>query len=192
MKAWKTFCCVLAILATVWLPVFGELSQDDKADLVRAGMAITGAGIAVVGGSALSLRVSLMGLETSTIDAIALALPVAAVGAVTGAMAGRWVADVVLRTAPPPLFAIVEGVGLGLLGGIFVGAATVTTGAVMLLPRLSALLEAGEEPIELGLPAPAALTYTAIALILGAERGAILGSVAGCALVPLVSLYMGF
>lgn len=148
------------------------------------------------GGSVFSLRISLELLEAPTLDAAALALPVAAVGAVTGAWAGGWMAGVALRGRPGPLLAIAEGAGLGLLAGIFVGASTIATCAVLSFPRLldrfEDLDEAGTASTpEISSPSDV-LGYVSLAVFLGGGRGAGIGLISGAILFPLISLYMGF
>jgi len=195
MKQLRAGVCVVLLLASLGLPSLGE-TDIDKADIVRDGLKIAGAAMGLVGGSVFSLRISLELLEAPALDAAALALPVAAVGAVTGAWAGGWMAGVALRGRPGPLLAIAEGAGLGLLAGIFVGASTISTCAVLSFPRLldrfDDLDEAGTASTpEISSPSDV-LGYVSLAVFLGGGRGAGIGLISGAILFPLVSLYMGF
>ncbi len=168
----------------------------DKADVVRTGLKIAGAGIGLVGGSVFSLRISLQLLEARAVDAAVLAIPVAAVGAVTGAWAGGWMAELALRERPEPLLAAVEGAGLGLLSGVFVGASTIATCAILSLPRFLDRIERLEEAGGVSTPEISnlsdVLSYAGLAVLLGAGRGGGVGLTTGAVLFPLISWYMRF
>jgi len=195
MRTFRTGVCVFLLLALVGLSAFGQ-GDNAKAETVRTGLRIVGAGMGMVGGSAFSVRISLQLLEAPMFDAVALALPVAAVGAATGALAGRWIGDVVLSSRPSPWFAMLEGAGLGLLSGLFVGASTVSTCAVLSLPRFLDRIERLEDAQAASTPdvssASDVLGYASLAAFLGGGRGAGVGLISGVCLVPLISLYMGF
>jgi hypothetical protein len=176
--------CVALTLLAMGLPIFGQDVDPTDANVLRTGMTIAGAGIGLVVGSAIALGFSLDAIDTPLSNTLLLTIPVAAAGATTGALAGRWMADITLRHPPSPLFAIVEGAGLGLASGAFVGAVTFTLNFVL----ANELLEVPEgywgrydylPTIGLGVAA-------------GGFWGGFWGMLGGAIALPVVSLLMGF
>ena len=182
MKRLCTVGCALLILGAAALPVIGE-SADDKAEFVRVGMTIAGSLAGLAAGASIGIGFSLDAIDTPLSDTLLLTIPVAAAGAGTGAVAGWWIADVVLRHEPSPFFAIVEGAGLGLVAGAFVGGITFSLNFAIAQPILE-VPEGywGDPPI----PAPA------MAVVAGGFWGGFFGMLGGAAVVPLISLVMGF
>lgn len=196
MKTFRAGFCVFMLLTSLGLSAFGQGDDAAKAETIRTGLKMVGAGMGLVGGSAFSVRISTDLLEAPALDTVALALPVAAVGAATGALVGRWIGNVVLSSRPSPWFAVLEGAGLGLLSGILVGVSTVSTCAVVSLPRFLDRIERLEDTQTASTPemssASDVLGYASVAAFLGGGRGASVGVISGACLIPLVSLYMGF
>lgn len=171
------------MLSALWLPVAGEMTDAEKAEAIRIGMTIAGAGLGLAAGSAIGLGFSLDAIETPLSDTLLLTIPVAAVGAATGALAGRWMADVALRHQPSPLFSIVEGAGLGLVAGAFVGGITFSLNFAIAFP----ILEVPE-----GYWGFDYLPAIGMAVVAGSFWGGFFGLIAGAASVPIISLLMGF
>jgi len=175
--------CILLTLLVTWLPALSETPDPAKAEWVKTGMTIAGAGIGLAAGSAIGIGFSLDAIDTPLSDMLLLTIPVAAVGVATGALAGSWIADVVLRHQPSPLFSIIEGAGLGLVGGAFVGALTFATNFAIAYPILE-VTEGywGEPPIPI----------VAMALVAGGVWGGIFGAMAGAVALPIIAMLMGF
>ena len=183
MKRIGVLGCVALLLAIPVLPAIGE-PTDKQAEVARAGMTIVGAAAGLAAGASIGLAFSLDAIDTPLSNTLLLTIPVAAAGAAAGALAGRWIANVALRHQPSPLFAVVEGAGLGLVGGAFVGGIVFTLNFVIAYP----LLEVPESywgrfdvPRTIGL-----------AVLAGGFWGGFTGMLAGAVAVPLVSLVMGF
>ena len=147
-------------------------------------MTVAGAAAGLAAGTSIGVGFSLDAIDTPLSNTLLLTIPVAAAGAAAGALAGRWIADVALRHQPSPLFAIVEGAGLGLVSGAFVGAIVFPLNFVIAYP----LLEVPEGywgrfdvPRTIGL-----------AVLAGGFWGGFAGMLAGAVAVPLISLYVGF
>lgn len=184
MKAIQASGCVVLMLAALWLPVLGQDVDVEKAEVVRTGMTLVGAAAGLTAGSLIGISFSTDAIDTPLSDALSLTIPVAAAGAAAGALAGRWIANVVLRHQPSPLFAIIEGAGLGLVSGAFVGGIVFPLNFVIAYP----LLEVPEGywgrfdyPQTLGM-----------AVLAGAFWGGFFGLLAGAAVLPVVSLIMNF
>jgi len=184
MKMIRACGCVLLILVTVYLPVFGTEAEPEGAEAMRTGMTIAGAGIGVVAGSLIAVGFSMDAIDTPLSNTLLLTIPVAAIGAASGALAGRWIANVVLKHQPKPLFAIVEGAGLGLLSGVFVGALTFATNFLIAYPVLD--VPAGYWGRFDYLPT------VGMALVAGGFWGGLYGMAGGAILLPIMSLLMGF
>ena len=184
MKTIRASFCALLMLATLWLPVLGQDLDPADAELVRAGMTIAGAGIGLAAGSAIAIGFSLDAIDTPLSNMLLLAIPVAATGAASGALAGRWMADVALRHQPSFLWSILEGAGLGLAAGAFVGGITFSLNFVIAHP----LLEVPEGywgrfdyPQAIGM-----------AVVAGGFWGGFFGMLAGTVALPVISLVMRF
>lgn len=183
MKRMSAVLCILLTLSIPTSPLLGA-EPEDRAEFVRTGMTIVGAAAGLAAGASIGIGFSLDAIDTSLSNTLLLTIPVAAAGAAVGALAGRWIADVTLRHQPSPLFAIVEGAGLGLVSGAFVG------GIVFPLNFVIAyrLLEVPEGywgrfdyPRTVGL-----------AVLAGGFWGGFFGMIGGAVAVPLISIAMGF
>ena len=182
MKSIRASLCILLTLFAAWLPVLGQMPDPEKAEMVRTGMTIAGAGIGLAAGSAIAIGFSLDAIETPISNVLLLTIPVAAVGAASGALAGRWMADVALKHQPSLLFSIVEGAGLGAAAGAFVGAIAFSVNFAIAYHILE-VSEGywGEPPIPM----------VAMALVAGGVWGGIFGAMVGAAALPVISLLMG-
>ena len=183
MKRMSAVLCILLTLSIPTSPLLGA-EPDDQSEFVRTGMTIAGAAAGLAAGASIGIGFSLDAIDTPLSNMLLLTIPVAAAGAAAGALAGRWIADVTLRHQPSPLFAIIEGAGLGLVGGAFVGAIVFPLNFVIAHP----LLEVPEGywgrfdyPQTVGL-----------AVLAGAFWGGFFGMLAGAIVVPIVSLVMDF
>jgi hypothetical protein len=183
MKRMSAVLCILLTLSIPASPLLGA-EPEDRAEFVRTAMTVVGAAAGLAAGASIGVGFSLDAIDTPLSNTLLLTLPVAAAGAAAGAVAGRWIADVALRHQPRPLFAIIEGAGLGLVSGAFVGAIVFPLNFVIAHP----LLEVPEGywgrfdyPRTLGL-----------AVLAGGFWGGFFGMLGGTVTVPLISLVMGF
>jgi hypothetical protein len=184
MKRLRAVGCVLLIF---WIPVVPGLGQDvdaENAEIVRTGMTLAGAAAGLAAGSLIGISFSLDAIDTPLSNTLLLTIPVAAVGAATGALAGHWMANVALTHQPSPFFAIIEGAGLGLVSGAFVGGIVFPLNFAIAYP----LLEVPEGywgrfdyPQTLGM-----------AVLAGGFWGGFFGLLAGAVAVPIISIAMGF
>ena len=120
----RIFCVLLLVLPS--MTAFGDEEDAQRAEAVRAGITIAGAAAGLAAGATIGIAFSLDAIDTPLLNALLLTVPVSAAGAATGTLVGRWIADIVLRNPPSPLFAVLEGAGLGLVGGAVIGAVTFT------------------------------------------------------------------
>jgi hypothetical protein len=183
MKRMSAVLCILLTLSIATSPLLGE-EPDERSEFVRTGMTIVGAAAGLAAGASIGIGFSLDAIDTLLSNMLLLTIPVAAAGAAAGAFAGRWIADVTLRHQPSPLFAIIEGAGLGLVSGAFVGAIVFPLNFAIAYP----LLEVPEGywgrfdyPRTLGL-----------AVLAGGFWGGFFGMIGGAAVLPVVSLIMSF
>ena len=183
MKRTSAVLCILLALSMPASPLLGA-EPDDRAEFVRTGMTIVGAAAGLAAGASIGVGFSLDAIDTPLSNTLLLTIPLAAAGAAAGAFAGRWIADVTLRHQPSPLFAIIEGAGLGLVSGAFVGGIVFPLNFVIAYP----LLEVPEGywgrfdyPRTLGL-----------AVLAGGFWGGFFGMVGGAVVLPVVSLIMSF
>jgi TRAP-type C4-dicarboxylate transport system permease small subunit len=183
MKRMSAVLCILLTLSIATSPLFGAES-DDRSEFVRTGMTIVGAAAGLAAGASIGVGFSLDAIDTPLSNTLLLTIPVAAAGAAAGALAGRWIANVALRHQPSPLFAIIEGAGLGLVSGAFVGGIVFPLNFAIAYP----LLEVPEGywgrfdyPRTLGM-----------AVLAGGFWGGFFGLIGGAVAVPLISLAMGF
>jgi len=147
-------------------------------------MTIVGAAAGLVAGASIGISFSVDAIDTPLSSTLLVAIPVAAAGAATAALAGRWIADATLRDEPTPLAAILKGAGLGLVGGAFVGGIVFPLNfaiAHRLLDVPEGYWGRFEYPQTVGM-----------AVLSGGFWGGFFGACAGAALVPIISLYMGF
>jgi len=183
MKRIRVVVCILLTLGITWLPLFADELDTERAERLRTGMTIAGAGMGLAAGSAIAIGFSVDTIDTPLSNMLLLTIPVAAVGAAAGALAGHWIADVVLKHQPSPLFSIVEGAGLGAAAGAFIGALAFSTNFAIGYHVLE-VPEGywGEPPIPM----------VAMALVAGGVWGGIFGAMAGAVMLPVVSLIMNF
>jgi len=175
---------VVLLLSTLALPAVGELSEEAKAETLRAGATLVTAGIGLAAGTAIGLGFSTDAIDTPLANTLLLTIPVAAAGTAAGALAGRWIADLALRHQPSPLFSILEGAGLGLVAGAFVGSITFSLNFVLAYPVLD--VSEGywgkfDYPQTVGM-----------SILAGAVWGGTFGALAGAIALPIVSMLMGF
>jgi len=183
-RAIRAGACVVLTLLVIGLPIFGQDVDPTDAEALRTGMTIAGAGIGLAVGSAIALGFSLDAIDTPWSNTLLLAVPVAAAGAATGALAGRWMADVALNHQPSPLFSIVEGAGLGLVSGAFVGAVTFTLNFVI-----------ANEVLEVPEGYWGKYDYLptiGLGVVAGGFWGGFWGMLGGAIALPVLSLLMGF
>ena len=147
-------------------------------------MTIAGAAAGLVAGASIGISFSLDAIDTPLSNTLLLTIPVAAAGAATAALVGRWMADVALRHQPSPLFSVIEGAGLGLVCGAIVGAIVFPLNFVIAYP----ILEVPEGywgrfdyPQAVGM-----------AVLAGGFWGGFFGMLAGAIALPVVSLIMDF
>jgi len=184
MKRVRSAVCALLIVCAPALSALGaDAEAVDKAEILRTGMTIGGAVAGLLAGANIGISFSLDAIDTPLSNALLLTIPAAAAGAATGALAGRWIADTVLRHEPSPFFAIIEGAGLGLVAGALVGGITFSLNFAIAQPLLD-VPEGywGNPPI----PAPA------MAFVAGGFWGGVFGMIGGAIAVPVISLLMGF
>lgn len=183
MKTIRMSLCIALALFVGWFPALGEDVDTMKAEALRTGMTIAGAGIGLAAGSAIGIGFSLDATDTPLSATLLLAIPVAAAGAATGALAGRWMADTALRHQPAPLFSVLEGAWLGLLTGAFVGGIT-----------FSANFAIGYHVLDVpdGYWGDPPIPMVAMALVAGGVWGGIFGAMVGAVALPIVSLMMDF
>ena len=178
----RTFACFLMLaLLTISAPLLGQETNPSRAELVRIGMTIAGGATGLYVGAATGIAFSRDAIDTPLSDTLVLTIPVAAMGAATGALASAWMADVTLRRQPSFFFSIIEGAGIGMLSGAFVGATTFSLNFAIAEPLLE-MPEGywGEPPIPMPL----------MAIVAGGFWGAFFGAFAGAIVVPLIVLYM--
>ncbi len=183
----KRLGVVACVLLALWIPTIPVLSSEldvDRAEIVRTGMTIAGAAAGLFAGASVGIGFSLDTIDTPLSNTLLLTIPVAAAGAATAALAGRWMADVALRHQPSPLFSIIEGAGLGLVCGAIVGGIVFPLNFVIAHP----LLEVPEGywgrfdyPQTVGM-----------AVLAGGFWGGFFGAIAGAVALPVVSLIMNF
>jgi len=183
MKTIRACLCIVLMLGAIGLPLAADEPEQELAEWLRTGMTIACAGVGLAAGSAIAIGFSVDTIDTPLSNMLLLTIPVAAVGAATGALAGRWIADVVLKHQPSPLWSIVEGAGLGAAAGAFIGALAFSTNFAIGYHVLE-VPEGywGEPPIPM----------VAMALVAGGVWGGIFGAMAGAVALPVITLLMGF
>ena len=183
MKSIRASLCILLTLFATWLPVLGQMPDLAKAEMVRTGMTIAGAGLGLAAGSTIGIGFSLDAIDTPLSNTLLLTIPAAAAGMAAGAVAGRWIANVALNHQPSFLFSIIEGAGLGLVAGAFVGGVTFPVAIALGIP----ILEVPE-----GYWGFDYLGAVGMAVLAGALWGGFYGAMAGAVALPVISLVMGF
>ena len=183
MRRFGSALCAL-LLVVPSLTLAGSDLDVDRVESVRTGMTIVGAVAGLAAGASIGISFSVDAIDTPLSSALLLAIPVAAAGAATAALAGRWIADVTLRDQPTLLAAILKGAGLGLVGGAFVGGILFPLNFAIAHPLLD--VPEGywgrfDYPQTVGM-----------AVLSGGFWGGFFGACAGTVLVPIISLCMGF
>ena len=184
MKILRAGICGTLILLAMWLPVLAQETSTNNDEFLRTGLTLGVAAIGLGVGASIALGFANDAMDTPLSDTLLLAIPVAAVGAASGALAGHWMADVVLRTRPAPLFSILEGAGLGLVSGAAVGAITFTVNFAIAEPIL-------EEP-EGYWGRYDYLPTLGLSLAAGGLWGGLAGLAGGAVVLPIISLTMHF
>jgi len=183
MKRTSAFLCILLMLSISASPLLGA-EPADRSEIVRTGMTIAGAALGLAAGSAIGIGFSLDTIDTPLSTTLLLTIPVAAAGAVAGALVGRWMADVALRHQPSPLFAVIEGAGLGLVSGVIIGGITFSLNfaiAYHVLEVPEGYWGRFDYPQAVGM-----------AVLAGALWGGLAGIPVGAVSVPVIALYMDF
>jgi len=181
MRRCGVLVCVAFLVTSAAVQAVGEL---DRAEVVRTAMTVVGAAGGLAVGAFIGISFSGDATDTPLSNALVLTIPVAAVGAATAALAARWIADVALRAEPGPLLAVLEGAGLGLLGGAFVGG--------IVFPLNFAIAHRVLEVPEGYWGRFDSTQAVGMGVVSGAFWGGLFGAVAGALVVPLISLYMGY
>jgi len=180
MKRLRFVICILLATLIACLPVLGNDLPADKVELVRTGMTLFGAVLGL--GIGPFLNPSPEGTPWS--DLLLVSIPVAAAATATGALAGRWVADVTLAMEPSLLISPVLGAGLGAAAIAFVGGVSFSLAAAIGIPTLDV-----PEGWWGSFNYPQAV---GMGFIAGAFWGGLLGVPIGAVTVPIISVYMGF
>ena len=183
MKRTRAMVCILLAALLPGLSLAGNDLPAEKAELVRTGMTLSGAALGLAAGTAIALSLSLDANATPLSTTLLLAIPVAAVATATAAVAGRCIAEVALADSPSLLFSPIEGAGLGLLGGAFVGGISFSLAFAIAIPTLD--VPEGYW----GFDYPKAV---GMAFLAGAFWGGLAGIPVGAVSVPIISWYMDF
>jgi hypothetical protein len=183
MKRIRVIICILLALGIACLPLFADALNTERAEILRSGMTIACAGIGLAAGTAIGIGFSLDAIDTPLSNMLLLTIPVAAVGAASGALAGRLFADIALNQQPSFLLSVFEGAGLGLAAGAFIGALTFSTNFAIGYY----ILEVPE-----GYWGNPPIPMIAMALVAGGVWGGIFGAMAGAVALPVLSLLMDF
>jgi len=180
MTSPRFFICILLAVLIVCLPVFGSDVPPEKEEIVRTGMTLFGAVLGL--GIGPFLNPSPEGTPWS--DLLLVSIPAAAAATATGALVGRWIAEVTLVRKPSLLFSPILGAGLGAAGTAFVGGISFSLAFAIAIPKLE-VREGYWGPFDY----PQAVGMSFIA---GAFWGGLLGIPIGAVTVPIISVYMGF
>lgn len=183
MKTIRASLCILLTLLAVWLPALGDSLDTEYVETLRSGVTLAGTGIGLAAGVAIGVGFSLDAIDTSLSNMLLLSIPVAAAGAVSGALAGRVFADIALNQQPSFPLSIVEGAVLGLAAGAFIGSITFSTNIAIAIPLLDVREGYWGDP-----PTP----KIAMALVAGAFWGGMFGAMTGAVALPIISVVLGF
>ena len=182
MKRFCAILCVLLTLSALSLVAVADDLNPMRAEFVRVGMTFAGAATGLYVGAATGIAFSQDAIDTPLSDTLLLTVPVAAAGAASGALACAWMADVTLRRQPSFFFSIIEGAGLGMIAGAFVGAAMFPLSFAIAQP----ILEVPE-----GYWGSPPIRVVGMAVLSGGFWGAFFGTIIGAIAVPLIVLYVG-
>jgi len=180
MKSLRVVICILLATLIVCLSVLGNDLSPDKAELVRTGMTLFGAVLGL--GIGPFLNPSPEGTPWSNL--LLVSIPTAAAATATGALVGRWIAEVTLARESSLLFSPILGAGLGAVGTAFVGGVSFSLAFAIAIPTLD-VPEGYWGPFDY--PQAVGMSFVA-----GAFWGGLLGVPIGAVTVPIISVYMGF
>ena len=180
MTSLRFVICILLAMLIACLPALGNDIPSEKEEIVRTGMTLFGAVLGL--GIGPFLNPSPEGTPLS--DLLLISIPAAAAATATGALAGRWIAEVSLAQEPSLWFSPILGAGLGAAGTAFVGGISFSLAFTIAIPILD-VREGYWGPFNY----PQAMGMSFIA---GAFWGGLLGVPIGAVTVPIISLYMGF
>ena len=174
-------CLLVAALLPGFSILGGEIPPD-KVERVRTDMALLGAAMGM--GTGIAVSFGLLPPGTPLSDSLLVAIPVAAMASVTGALVGRGIAEATLAVQPPPLESVFLGAGLGFLGGAVIGGISFALTAALAIPTVSApegYWGRFDYPQTIGM-----------GFISGAFWIGLVGIPVGALTVPMISLYMNF
>jgi len=180
MKSLRFVICILLATLIAGLPILANDLPPEKEEMVRTGMTLFGAALGL--GIGPFLNPSPEGTPFS--DLLLISIPAAAAATATGALVGRWIAEVTLAREPSLLFSPFLGAGLGAVGTAFVGGVSFSIAFAIAIPTLD-VREEYWGPFNY----PQAVGMSFIA---GAFWGGLLGVPIGAVTVPIISVYMGF
>ncbi len=174
--------CFLMVVLVPGLSVIGNDLPADKVERVRTGMTLLGAVLGLGGGMATGLGLVPAGTPLS--ESLLVAIPVAAVAAVTGALASRWIAEMTLVRQPSLLASPFLGAGLGFVGCAVAGGISFAVAFAIAMPTVAA-----PEGYwgQFNYPQGIGMGFLAGAFWMG-----LAGIPIGGVIVPIISLYVGF
>lgn len=180
----KRIRTVIAVLLMALIPggssVVGNDLPAKKLKAVRTGMTVFGAILGLGIGAVLNPSPPDTPLSTS----LFIVIPVAAVTAVAGALASRWIARVTLALRPSLWLSPFLGAGLGLAGSAVVGGISFALACVIAIPTVEA---------PAGYWGPFSYPQAVgMSLLGGAFWGGLLGIPIGAVAVPIISFYVSF
>ncbi|MCK4599664.1 hypothetical protein KAU37_07615 [Candidatus Bipolaricaulota bacterium] len=182
MKRIRMLICLLMVALVPGLSVIGNDLPADKVERVRTGTTLLGAVLGLGGGIATGLGLVPAGTPLS--ESLLVAIPVAAMATVTGALASRWIAEMALVRQPSLLASPFLGAGLGLVGCAVAGGISFALAAAIAIPTVAA--PEGYWGV-FNYPQAVGMGFLAGALWMG-----LAGIPIGGVIVPIISLYMGF
>ena|GEM_PF-524824 len=180
MKKLRFVICILLVILIPSLSILANDVRPEKEEIVRTGMTLFGAALGL--GIGPFLNPSPEGTPWSNL--LFVSIPTAAAATATGALVGRWMAEVTLAREPSLLFSPILGAGLGVVGTAFVGGVSFSVAFAIGIPTL-AVPEGWWGPFDY--PQAVGMSFLA-----GAFWGGLLGVPIGAVTVPIISLYMGF
>lgn len=182
MKLIRLISCLLVAALLPGFSILGGEIPLDKVERVRTDTALLGAAMGM--GTVIAVSFGLLPPGTPLSDSLLVAIPVAAMASVIGALVGRGIAEVILAIRPPPLESAFLGAGLGFLGGAVIGGTSFALTAAIAIPTIAA-----PEGYwgRFNYPQAVGMGFVAGAFWMG-----LVGIPVGVLTVPIVSLYLGF
>jgi len=180
MKHMRVVTCILLVILIPSLSILANDVPLEKEEIVRTGMTLFGAVLGL--GIGAFLNPSPEGTPWS--DLLLISIPAAATATATGALVGRWIAEVTLAQEPSLWFSPILGAGLGAVGTAFVGGVSFSLAFAIAIPTLD-VREGYWGPFNY--PQAVGMSFVA-----GAFWGGLLGVPIGAVTVPIISVYMGF